>query len=114
MIGEGNLKAKFERMDSSAFTCTVVNRAKNRNSEANITVRNGKGSGFLGGGISYVWQAHSDNNTSNGSIRVETDDYSLYLVNDNFLYQSNRKSTPEQVAATLWIDFVKQAGVEYE
>lgn len=113
-IGEGNLKARFEAMGGSAFTCTVVNRAKQRGGEAHITIRNGKGAGFFGGGISYVWQPHADNNISNGSIRVEADDYTLYLVNDNFATRGDRKSAPEQVAAALWIDFVKQAGVEYE
>jgi hypothetical protein len=111
--GDGILKAKFEEMSSTSFTCTVVNRAKQRGGEAHITVRNSKGS-FGFGDISYIFEHHAENKGSNGAIRVEHDDYNLYLITDTFLRKSEGKSTPQQVAAALWLDFVRQAGIEYD
>jgi hypothetical protein len=115
-IGD-DLRAKFEDMDGTAFTCSVVNRAKRQGGEAHITVHNGKSrnSGF--GDISYVYQRHAERNTSNGSIRVAHDDYQLFLRMDNFGMMPGRdrdKTTPEQAAETLWSEFVRQAGIEYD
>lgn len=114
-IPDTGLKAKFELMSNTAFTCTVVNRAKRSGGEAHITVRNSKQSGHFGD-LSYVYQRHAADNTSNGSIRVDADDYSLFLTMDTFSgsRRGDAKSTPQQVASALWLDFVKQAGVEYE
>ncbi len=114
-VGDTNLKAKFEPMNDNAFTCTVVNRGKRSGGEAHITVRNSKQSAHFGD-LSYVFERHATNNTSNGSVRVEADDYALYLVMDSSLgtRRGDAKSTPQQVASSLWLDFVKRAGVEYE
>lgn len=114
-IADTNLKAKFEQMSNTAFTCTVVNRAKRSGGEAHITVRNSKQSGHFGD-INYVYQRHAADNTSNGSIRVAADDYELHLTLENFgnSRRGESKSTPQQAASVLWLDFVKQAGVEYE
>jgi hypothetical protein len=114
-IGDPSLKAKFEVMHANAFTCTVVNRAKRSGGEAHITVRNTKQSGHFGD-ISYVYERHAADNTSNGSIRVEADDYSLFLVVDEFFggRRGDSKSSPQQAAAALWLNYVKKAGVEYE
>ena len=114
-VGDNLIKAKFELMSGSAFTCTVVNRTKRDNGESHITIRNSKQRGHFGD-ISYVNRAHADDGSSNGSIRVQADDYNLYLVMDNFSYSSRGepKLSPEQVAEKLWVEFVKQAGVDYE
>ncbi|MDT8316063.1 toll/interleukin-1 receptor domain-containing protein [Roseomonas mucosa] len=114
-VGEGNLKARFETMSGTAFTCTVVNRARKNSSDAHITIRNAKQRGHFGD-ISYVYQPHAADNTSNGSVRVEADDFNLYLTMDSFSYSGRKESkyTPEQAAAALWIEFVKHAGIEYE
>lgn len=114
-IGDSNLKAKFELMSNTAFTCTVVNRGKRSGGEAHITVRNSKQRGHFGD-ISYVYQRYATDGSSNGSIRVEADDYNLYLVMDAFSHTGPRevKHAPEQAAEMLWNDFVKHAGIEYE
>lgn len=113
LTGEGNLKARFETMDQTAFTCSVVNRAMQKG-EAHITVRNGKRGGFQGE-ISYLFQRWADNNTSNGFIHVEADDYALFLTKSNFMNPGEvKKNTAEQVAESLWLEFVSNAGIEYE
>ena len=112
-IGEGNLKAKFELMSNTAFTCSVVNRAKQRGGEAHITVRNSKGALHFGD-ISYVYQRNAENNISNGMIRVESDDYSLFLITDSFLRGGGVRATPQEAADVLWREFVGKAGIEYE
>jgi hypothetical protein len=112
-----DLRARFEVMDPTAFTCTVVNRGRLRGGEAHITVRNGKGrSAGFGGDISYVNQRYAEANTSNGSIRVEHDDYNLFLAMDQFGSSGRDKETitPEQAAARLWTEFVMRAGIEYD
>lgn len=112
-----DLRARFEVMDSTAFTCTVVNRGRLRGGEAHITVRNGKGrsTGF-GGEISYLNERYGEANTSNGSIRVEHDDYNLFLTMGQLGLsgRDKEKITPEQAAAKLWAEFVMRAGIEYE
>lgn len=111
-----DLRARFEVMDPTAFTCSVVNRARTNSGEAHITVRNGKGRNFGLGDISYVYQRYAESNSSNGSIRVEHDDYQLYLTLDAFGMSGRDKErlTPEQAAERLWTEFVGRAGIEYD
>lgn len=111
-IGEGNLKAKFEKMDSTAFTCTVVNRGKRDGAEAHITVRNHKGKGHFGD-LNYVFERFAESNTSNGSISVDADDYNMFLTVDSFRGSEESKLGFSQAAEILWLEFVKRAGIEY-
>ncbi|VFU17681.1 TIR protein [Methylocella tundrae] len=115
-IGD-DLRSKFEDIDATAFTCSVVNRAKRQRGEAHITVHNCKSRNVGFGDISYVNQPHAERNTSNGSIRVTNDDYQLFLNMDHYGMSSGRdreRTTPEQAAETLWGEFVRQAGIEYD
>lgn len=115
-IGD-DLRAKFEEMDAASFTCTVVNRAKRSGGEAHITFHNNKSRNMGFGDISYVDKRHAERNTSNGSIRVEHDDYQLFLGLDQFGTSSGRdkaKTTPEQAAEKLWGEFVQRAGIDYD
>lgn len=112
-VGEGSIKAKFERMSDTAFTCTVVNRDKKRGGEGHITVRNGKGGRRAFGDISYVFQRYADDGSSNGSISVENDDYNMYLTLNNF-HREAEKLSSQQAAEALWSEFVQQAGIEYD
>ena len=113
-IGD-DLRAKFEDMNSTAFTCSVVNRARRQGGEAHITFHNGKSRNMGSGDISYVNQRHAERNTSNGSIRISNDEYQLFLSMDHYGYGHQQdKITPEQAAEKLWGDFVKQAGIEYD
>lgn len=104
------MKAKYERMDDTAFTCTVVNRGR-RGAEADITVRNAKGRNPFGD-INYISQRYAGINTSNGGIRVGSDDYRMFLTRDSYAGREE-KLTAEQAADALWVDFVRQAGIEY-
>ncbi|RUV91932.1 toll/interleukin-1 receptor domain-containing protein [Mesorhizobium sp. M1A.F.Ca.IN.022.07.1.1] len=110
-FGEGLLKAKFERMSATAFTCLVVNRGKH-SAEAAITVQNTKGRRSFGD-ISYVFERHAENNSSQGSISVEADDYNMYLSMNSFS-RGDSKLTHQQAAEALWKQFVEKAGIGYE
>ena len=111
-----DLRAKFEDMDATAFTCSVVNRAKRRGGEAHITVHNCKSRSLGFGDISYVNERHGERNTSNGFIRVDNDDYQLFLTIDlhGMSGRGEDKTTPEQAAEVLWGEFVGRAGIEYD
>lgn len=110
-----DLRTRFEEMSPTAFTCSVVNRALQRGGEAHITVHNMKGRRGMGD-ISYVYERYAQDNTSNGSIRVEADDYNMFMVNQSFHRgrDEEAKLTPERAAEWLWNEFVERAGVEYE
>ena len=110
------IRARFEPMGSTAFTCTVVNRALMRNGEAHITVRHARGGRMHVGDLSFVYQPHAEAGTSNGWMSVEADDYNLFLnaMIDGLGRSRDEKVTPEQAAERLWNNFVTQAGIEYE
>jgi len=111
-----DIKAKFEPMSNIAFSCTVINRAKRNNGEAHITIYSNNSKKGIGD-ISYVWERRADNNSSNGNINVEADEYDLYLSYNSYsAYNENGKIkyTAEQIAEILWNEFVTKAGVKYE
>jgi len=108
-----DLRAKFELMSDVSFSCTVVNRALTRGGEASITVHNLQGRPF-GGDIIYAYSRRSEPNMSHGSIRVETNEYNMSLSIDFGTRGKAADYTAEQVAASLWLDFIKRAGIEYE
>ena len=114
---DGDIRAKFDEMGPTAFTCSVVNRRRRTHGEAHITFHNTKGRNHgFGGNISYVDQPHAERNTSNGSIRVGNDDYNLFLTMDRMGTSAGEGAhvTPEQAAEKLWTEFVRQAGIEYD
>ncbi len=110
--GIEDLKAKFEAMSDTAFTCTVVNRGIKGGRDAHITMRNDKGRSHFGD-ISYVYQPHGPANTSNGGVHVAHDDYNLYLTMNGFMGGQETKYDAQQAAEVLWLDFVGQAGITY-
>lgn len=114
--GIEDLKAKFHRMSEVSFTCTVVNRGIKGGREAHITVHNSKGKRHHFGDINYVFEAHADTNTSNGSIRVDADDYNMYLTLGfgGFMGRDDSKYDAAQAAEALWIEFIGHAGIEYD
>jgi len=111
LVGDG-LRAKFEQMNDVSFTCTVVNRAKIRGGEADITIYNQKGRHL--GDITYSYQRYAEPNTANGSLSVKSDEYNLFLSDDFGFRQEDKKTSPEQAAENLWKEFVERAGIEYE
>ena len=109
------IKARYESMSPSAFTCTIVNRAKMRGGEAFITVHQTKGTRTSIGDISYVHQRHAPPGTSNGWFSVEADEYRMFLTAGmDITGNKATKLTAQQAAAKLWDDLVRQAGIDYE
>ncbi|HEX7760120.1 MAG TPA: toll/interleukin-1 receptor domain-containing protein [Caulobacteraceae bacterium] len=114
MQASEDLRTRVQDMSPTAFTASLVNRAKLRQGESHITVHNHKRRGGFGD-ISYSYEAHASDNTSNGAIRVEADDYNLFLNVDGYMGGSNgTKYTPERAAEWLWNEYVGKAGIEYE
>lgn len=109
------IRAHFERMDSGAFSCTVLNKAS-RSKEAHITVRNGDDGLFGGDAITYSFSKRSSN-SANGFIRVEANEYELYLKGDDLPFRRTRNEGPmsaQQSADALWREFISHAGIEHE
>jgi hypothetical protein len=110
-IGEP-LRALFERMNESAFTCTVLNKAS-RNLEANITFHlQGKRS-F--GDIIYSFSYRAPDNTANGHLQIETDEYEQFLTFDGFKGSSRKvRLSAEEAAERIWREYISNAGIEHE
>ncbi|WP_420825566.1 toll/interleukin-1 receptor domain-containing protein [Terrihabitans soli] len=105
------LKARFEEMSATAFTCTLVNRGK-RNGESHITVHNSKGNR---GEIIVVHSAHAESkNSYHGSYSVNADEYQMYLTGYMSTDHGNGRMSGQQVADYLWTDFLRRAGVELD
>ena len=108
------IRAHFEKMGSGAFSCTVINKAA-RNKEAHITIRNGD-DGLFGDAITYSF-SRRNSNSANGFIRVEANEYELYLKADEMSFRRPRNEGPmsaEQSADALWHEFISHAGIEHE
>ncbi|MBI5260337.1 MAG: toll/interleukin-1 receptor domain-containing protein [Bradyrhizobium sp.] len=111
-IGE-LIRARFERINGSAFSCTILNKASSK--EAHITVRADAGE-HLGGEMSFSFARRASPNTANGFVHVEANDYELYLRLDNFASRGRDKEalSAEQVAGELWREFTSHAGIDHE
>jgi hypothetical protein len=109
----GEIRARFEDMPPSAFTCTVVNKARTRG-EGHITVHSSH-SGMMGE-ITYSFAHRARGDSANGFVHVEADEYEMYLKLDALRWsgRDDEKMTAEAVAEQLWIDFLAQAGVTYD
>lgn len=108
-----HLRARFTDLGRDAFTCTLVNRAKIRG-EAHVTVRRGRGRHHIGD-ISWLWAEHGEENSSNGWLSVEADDFELHLKGsvDRFGFGGrDQVMTPQQAAEQLWNAFMEQAGIQ--
>jgi hypothetical protein len=108
------IRAHFEEMGGDAFSCTVLNKAT-RNKEAHITIRNGD-DGLFGDAITYSF-SRRNSNSANGFVRVEANEYELYLKGDELSFHRPRNDGPmsaEQSADALWHEFISHAGIEHE
>jgi TIR domain len=106
------IQARFEDMSSNSFTCTVINRARNRG-EGHITVHNQPQP--LLGDITYTFSAHGPANSASGSFSIEANEFELYLkASLGFgLRDSDRPITAEQAAELLWDHVLEEAGIDY-
>lgn len=107
-----NIRSKFAPLGDAGFTCTIVNRAKDRGS-AHITVYAKSGQSSFGD-ITYSFQERAERNTANGWFQIEADEYDLYLKwNDMTLGDDKLKLQPHQAVEQLWEEFLGQAGITY-
>lgn len=112
--GIDDLRGRYQSMGPLSFTCTIVNHLlkDGRGGVASITVHAANRLGF--GDISYSHEANSPGNTSNGSFRIEADEYQLYLRANFFdMSDSNRPWSPQEAAQKLWGELLGRAGIEY-
>lgn len=109
-IGDA-IRARFESINDLAFSCTVLNKANNR--DAHMTVR--ADTEHFGEDISYSFSRRAAPNTANGFVRIEASDYELYLRLDQFNRRGSKESlSAEQAADALWREFTSQAGIDHE
>jgi hypothetical protein len=107
----GSVRARFEDMGDSSFSCTVLNKAIQRG-EAHITIH-GNPSSF-GRDIIFSRNARAPDNTANGFIRIEANEYELVLRIDHFSgHQDKKNISAEETAKVLWDDFISRAGIDY-
>lgn len=102
------LRAKFEDMSPTAFTCTLVNRGRSRAAESHITVHNEKSRTGMGD-ITYCFAPHDNSGTRNGWLSVDADEYEMHIKAIAFSFRRGRpdeeKLSPEAAAKVLWSDF---------
>ena len=109
------IRARYESMGEHAFTSTVLNKAA-REKEAHITVHADNSHSF-GGDISFSFSRRAPNNTANGFVRVEADEYELYLKLDPFSAgreAAGEARSPEQIAEVIWREFISRAGIDHD
>ncbi|RZP20266.1 MAG: toll/interleukin-1 receptor domain-containing protein [Erythrobacter sp.] len=108
-----DLRGRFTPLSDTSFTCTIVNRARDRG-VAHITVhRCSTRYGF--GDITYSFEENAPDNTSNGGFSIEADEYELFLTERSFGYgEQDARLSPEDAAENLWTIFLQNAGVTYD
>jgi hypothetical protein len=111
-VGEP-IRARFEKMSETAFTCTVLNKGT-RNGVAHITVHL-SGGRFLGD-ITYSFSLRAPDNTANGHVSVLADNYEQYLSLNSFRFGAGeeKRLTAEAVAEAIWREFTSQAGIDHD
>ncbi|MEX2125973.1 MAG: toll/interleukin-1 receptor domain-containing protein [Woeseia sp.] len=109
-----NFRGRFRDLGPTSFTCTVINRLKDRGI-AYITVHCvSSNHGF--GDISYSYAENASASTANGWLQVDCDEYDLYLRTNSFhgLGQDEARVSQQSAAELLWKDFIERAGITYE
>lgn len=107
-----DIRSRFAKLGDDGFTCTIINRAKDRIS-AHITVY-AKSGGSSFGDITYSFQERADRGTANGWFQIEADEYELHLKWNAMMRDDDKlKLKPQQAAEQLWEVFLEQAGVTY-
>lgn len=110
--GIENVKARFSSNSPNSFSCTILNKVKDRGLGA-LTVHMKSGTiGF--GDIYYSNSENAPANTSNGGFKIESDEYDLYLTHSfSFSSNQNERLTAKQAAEILWETLLEQSGVCY-
>ncbi len=113
ITGVDELKARFVSYSATSFGGTLVNRKK-QHGTAHITVH--RRTGMMGlPDIYFSFNENAAANTSNGGFSLEVDEYELFFSGSVFGFGDRKeKLSARGVAESLWIDFLKQAGVTYD
>lgn len=113
--GIEGLRARYQSLGPTSFTCTVVNELikSGRGGEGHITVHSSPA--CMLGDISYSFSPSAADNMAHGTLSIECDDYHLFLKPSAFS-NSGRERTwaPQEVSARLWGEFLEQAGIRYD
>jgi TIR domain len=113
--GIEGLRARYQTIGPTSFTCTVVNRLikSGRGGEAHITVH--ASPRMMLGDIYYSFAPFAPDNTAQGSFSIDSDDYHLFLRRGFSSGADERRSwSPLEAAARLWGEFLQQAGITYD
>ena len=106
------LRGRFASRSATSFTCTIVNRARQR-STAHITVHSRRDRiGF--GDISYSFTENGPSDTCNGAFTIGSDEYELFLRSMMSFVRNEERLAPQDAAGQLWEEFLQQAGVTYD
>lgn len=109
--GIEGLRGRFISLSPNAFSCTIVNRARDRGT-AHITFHSGARS-F--GDLSYSFAERAPPTSANGIFNIEADDYDLFLAGGSFGFGGDEeRRSPHDAAEWLWTKFLQQAGVEID
>lgn len=108
-----DLRGRFVPLTETSFSCTLVNKARDRG-VAHITVHcRGTSHGFSD--IFYSFSENAPDNTANGGFSIKADEYELFLAPMMFGYgREDERLTPEGAAEALWAEFLQHAGVTYD
>lgn len=110
--GIEHVKSKFSRMSDTSFTCTVVNKSRDRG-VAHITVHAASQRHSFGD-ISYCFQERAAPGNANGWFQIEADDYELHLKQHAFVRDEKAKFSSIEAAEVLWRELIEKAGISYE
>lgn len=105
------LRGRFTDLGETSFGCVVVNRDLGRGT-AHLTVHLGRNRHFFSD-IYYSFSENAAENTANGGFSIESDEYELFLRPMMGLSGNGGRLTPETAAASLWTEFLQQAGVSH-
>ena len=107
-----NIKSRFAMIGDDGFTCTIVNRARDRGA-AHITIYSNGGRLSLGD-ITYSFLERAERGSASGWFEIAADEYELFLKQNSMLHRNDReKLTPERAASELWNELLEKAGISY-
>jgi hypothetical protein len=107
-----NIKSRFSLIGDDGFTCTVVNRGRERGIAYISVYASGRRPSF--GDISYSFAERAERNSANGWFQIETDEYELSLRRGDMLRtHEDTRLSPEQAASELWDEFLEKAGITH-
>jgi hypothetical protein len=112
-IGEvENIKSRFAMIGDDGFTCTIVNRVRERGVAYISMFSNSDRLSF--GDITYSFAERAQRNSASVWFEIVADEYELFLRHNGMLHiNDSEKLTPEQAASELWNDLLEKAGISH-